>query len=401
MNMISILHYGLFLLIVLLSNYTQALDISGSISTEGRLFLNSPQNPNQHEGHNLSIAIEPEIVQEWDDGHQRITFKPFYRWDLRDTKRTHTDIRELFYMQYGDGWEIRFGLDKVFWGVTEALHLVDIINQTDMIENPDGEDKLGQPMLKLALERDSGNWQLFILPGFRERTFPGRAGRLRTLLPVDTSQAQYAAANGKQHVDFALRWSKTIEEWDVGLAHFHGTGRDPSFRLGLNKNAQPVLIPYYEIIDQTSLDAQYSHGNWLWKFESIYRTGQTGGNYFATTGGFERTWVGFRGHSDDLGILAELAWDQRGRRSTTPFNNDLFIGVRWTANDTQSTELLAGMITDWKNGSKSINLEASRRLNNDWKISIQARGWFNISKQDPLTNIDQDDYVEIELTRYY
>ena len=28
------------------------------------------------------------------------------------------------------------GIDKVFWGVTEALHLVDMMNQTDLLEKP-------------------------------------------------------------------------------------------------------------------------------------------------------------------------------------------------------------------------------------------------------------------------
>ena len=46
---------------------------------------------------------------------------------------------------------MRLGLRKVYWGVTESQHLVDVINQTEGVENLDGEDKLGQPMLNLAL----------------------------------------------------------------------------------------------------------------------------------------------------------------------------------------------------------------------------------------------------------
>ena len=44
--------------------------------------------------------------------------------------------------------KFRVGVGKVFWGVTESQHLVDIINQTDLVENIDTEDKLGQPMLE-------------------------------------------------------------------------------------------------------------------------------------------------------------------------------------------------------------------------------------------------------------
>ena len=71
-----------------------------------------------------------------------LTFTPFFRLDSSDGERTHLDIRELLWQSYGDTWEVRAGLGKVFWGVTESQYLVDVINQTDLVESPDGEDRL-------------------------------------------------------------------------------------------------------------------------------------------------------------------------------------------------------------------------------------------------------------------
>ncbi len=76
------------------------------------------------------------------------------------------------------------GLSKVFWGAAEFVHLADIINQTDGVEGFDGEEKLGQPMLRLSLFLDRGTVNAFILPWFRERTFPGKKDRLRTPLVI-------------------------------------------------------------------------------------------------------------------------------------------------------------------------------------------------------------------------
>ena len=101
----------------------------------------------------------------------------FGRVDQHDRNRTHGDIREAFFELFFDEWTLGFGIHKVFWGVTESRHLVDIINQTDLVENTDGEDKLGQPMLNLALIGDYGTVDLFVLPYFRERTFAGADGR--------------------------------------------------------------------------------------------------------------------------------------------------------------------------------------------------------------------------------
>ena len=77
----------------------------------------------------------------------------------------------------GDGeWELRVGVDRVFWGVAESQHLVDIINQVDFVEHPDGESKLGQPMVHLTWSGDWGALELFGLSGHRARTFPGPVG---------------------------------------------------------------------------------------------------------------------------------------------------------------------------------------------------------------------------------
>ena len=131
-----------------------------------------------------SLSAGFEWLREWDDGRQAITLVPFFRYDSADDRRTHGDLREAFWSRIGDDWELHVGARRVFWGVTEFRHLVDIVNQTDLVENIDGEDKLGQPMVQLSLVRDFGLLDLYLLTGFRERTFPGSDGRLRPALPV-------------------------------------------------------------------------------------------------------------------------------------------------------------------------------------------------------------------------
>jgi len=75
--------------------------------------------------------------------------------------------------------------------------------------------------------------------------------------------------------------------------------------------------------------------------------------------------------------------------------------LRWTANDEQSTELLFGVIYDWETDSQLLNLEASRRLGQNYKLSIQARGWVDVAPEDVLWPLNRDDYLEIQLARYF
>ncbi len=189
---------------VVLADENSAGVWSGYVSGQGRGFWQSPQFNDQRDG-DVSLAAEPEYYKDWNNGLRAITFKPFARLDSTDPKRTHFDIREAHYLHVIDDWEFRIGIAKVFWGVTESQHLVDIINQTDLVENLDTEDKLGQPMIETTWLQDWGAVQLYILPGFRERTFPGRKGRLRTGLVVDTDEEEYESGAEERHVDWALR----------------------------------------------------------------------------------------------------------------------------------------------------------------------------------------------------
>ena len=385
---------------LILSSSTSAGEWSGSVSAELRWFTEDALSSDQFDDLNIALAIEPEYYHEWDNGQQSFTFVPFLRLDQHDDERTHFDIRELTWQKAADDWELRVGIRKVFWGVTEFQHLVDIINQTDQVENIDDEDALGQPMINLALIRDWGTLDFFVLPGFRERTFPGRKGRLHNGVYVDTDRARYESGAEDKHIDAALRWTHTFGPWDIGLAHFYGTSRDPRFQFDKDGSGRPVLIPVYDIIHQTSLDVQYTGEEWLWKLEAIRREGQ-GETYTAVTGGFEYTFVGVFESAADLGIIAEYIYDDRQDDAPTPFENDLALGARFTLNDVQSTELLAGIVLSLDNDARFYSLEASRRLGDDFKLSLEARLNAHIPENDPAFSLATEDFWQLELAWFF
>jgi hypothetical protein len=388
----------------------------GYVAGEWLGFLEDPSYPDQHSSY-LSLAAEPEYFHEWNEGSDLFTFKPYGLLDQHDSERTHADIRELSWDHAAYDWELRAGISKVFWGVTESVHLVDIINQTDLVVNIDGEDKLGQPMLKLALIRDWGVIDMFLLPGFRERTFPGKDGRPRFAIPIHENSVRYESGAEEWHTDAAIRWSDSIGEFDIGLAHFYGTSREPRF-LAEPPAINPVtgsidhLTPYYEIIHQTSIDLQAIYGSWLWKLEAFTRSGQ-GDRINTAAGGFEYTFVGVKASQLDIGVITEYLYDSRGEKldpgkafasepfSLSPFQNDLVLGTRFTLNDVNGSELLASVILDLDGGGQSYNIEASRRLGNDWKLSLEARGLSNAPQDSTLSSFEDDTRLRMELARYF
>ncbi|MFC6668973.1 hypothetical protein [Marinobacterium aestuariivivens] len=238
-----------------------------------------------------------------------------------------------------------------------------------------------------------------MLPYFRERTFPGKDGRLRSEPPVDTDDAIYESGDEEHHVDFALRWSHYIGDWDIGIAHFSGTSREPLL-IPVDSGTDTRFRPLYLQIDQTSLDLQVTKGAWLWKLEAIYNRNDVD-DYYAYVGGFEYTQFGIAGSAIDLGWLLEYNYDDRGDSATTVLQDDVFFGVRYTDNDVHGTRILAGVAVDTDTATTFANVEASRRLSEHWVLGMEMRLFSNVDEEDPLHQIRDDDYLEIQLTRYF
>ncbi len=384
-------------LALLLSSLTTpliAVELSGNINSEFRYFANPPLSSQQH-NENLALSAKLELVKEWDDGYQLILFTPYLRLDQGDAERSQFDIRELIWSKAADEWELRVGIGQLFWGVSESQHLVDIINQTDLVAEPDGDEKLGQPMINLALIRNWGTVDLFLLPYFRQRTFAGKNGRLRPTVLIEQNNPRYESSKKQYHRDIALRWSHYKGDWDFGLSYFKGTSREPDFLL----NGQR-LQPYYRQIEQLGIDLQATKEGWLWKLEAIQRRNRES-HYNAATLGFEYSFYGVYESSTDVGLVVEYLYDSRDDNAPSAFQNDLMLGLRFALNDTQSSEALIGTLTDIENGSIIYSVEASRRLNDNWKATLEGRIFKDIATTDPLYSYRQDDYLQLQLGYYF
>ena len=297
---------------------------------------------------------------------------------------------------------------------------------------------------------DWGRLSLFYLPYFRERTFEANNARFRGPLPIDTD-AIFESSLKQWHPDFAGRYEKTIGNVDLGLSAFNGTSREPGFDVAIRKNGL-FTVPTYGQLTQLGVDALYTTGNWLWKLESIYRWGP-GDDYAAAVGGFEYTFSDVFQTSRDVGLLLEYNYDGRRRPAPAlfPFNNitshevkskfrkfaknpngpipfadqldgvvdgnlivynngvppafftnDVFVGARFTFNDENDTNILAGAMIDVDNKGWYFQVEGTRRLNDNWSAEVDGRFFIDIPKSDtPLFYVSSDSFIQLQLFRYF
>ena len=386
----------------------QSFDLSGDLSLQGRWYPQSPAFAGQHSSTG-GMVVEPTLYGDLAE-NASFTLTPLYRYDSADSRRTHADLREAYFLMHGgwgdNAWELRLGLDRVFWGVAELHNLVDIVNQLDLVEHPRNRPKLGQPMAHLTVSGDWGIAEAFLLPYHRKRTFPGRGGRLRSGHPIDKSAA-YESGAEERHVDFAARYSNALGILDFGLSAFRGTSREPAFLVGEPSGplpaTEPLLIPYYEQIRQFGVDAQITTGPWLIKTEAIHRAGASNllgeeEDYQAYIFGLERSVHGLFGSSADLTVLAEWLYDDRGRRAPSIWANDLFIAAFLALNDVRSTEAAIGILGDLRHNARSLNLELKRHLSQNWTMRLEAIVTLQSDPRDLTYAGRRDSFVGVDFT---
>ena len=386
-------------------------ELSGRVAVESRWFPQTAAHGGQR-AYNAGLVAEPKLYLQV-AGSTGFTLAPFFRTDAADPARTHGDLREAYLLLSGplgaSEWELRLGVDRVFWGVAEARHLVDIVNQTDLVDHPNEKTKLGQPMAHLTLSGDWGAAELFAISYHRLRPFPGRAGRLRPSLRIDNDLATYESGAKEWHLDFAARYSHSFGPLDLGLSVFDGTSREPVMRPAAIRivQGQPVpgaLAPHYEQIRQFGLDAQLTVEAWLLKLEAIHRSGasNTAGrkeDYAAFVVGGEYTFNGIFETDADLSLLAEWMIDGRRRRATNQYQNDLFLGARLAFNDVQGAEFIAGALLDLDTRTRTLNLEFNRRLTDSVSVKAEAVLLLQVDRADTIVHqTRRDSFIALNLT---
>ncbi len=104
----------------------------------------------------------------------------------------------------------------------------------------------------------------------------------------------------------------------------------------------------------------------------------------------------------DIGVLYEWLYDDRGVAAGSGLDNASFGGTRIALNDADSTELLLGGFIDHQTGELSnAFLESSRRINENWKGTLEAGIFANPKPGSFLAQLNRDDYLQFRLSYFW
>lgn len=281
------------------------------------------------------------------------------RQALKSGDHSAFDIREISLATQWNNTHIKAGIDTIFWGVTEARHLVDIMNQSDYRFDPDGQVKLGQVMLQTTREIDNLTLSAYVSPCYRERAYPSPQQyhfHGNTDEPISSVFVRHHCGST---TDRAIRGSLQQGPLDLGMTYFYGHSREP-----VRTNTQ---TDNYPLIHHMGIDGQWTSGAWLWKLEAITQRNHTSKRH-ASVAGFEYTAPQLISIYD-LGFLYEHLQDTQ----CTPFACGDMLGVRVVFNNESGGELLLTRIHDTRQQENAWRLETRFRLDNNMHLGVELR----------------------------
>jgi len=342
-----------------------------------------------------SLSLESELFI---DFSHRISFiiTPYVKYEHLSEDELHEDLRKFEVRYAGDSWDLRAGIGQEFWGVTESRNVVDTINQSDFAADFTGETKLGQPIIQLTKYSDLGDFSAYVLPVFREPEYASADSRPRLPFVANEELYSYESSEEKQNIDFALRWSKNISVWDIGVHYFNGTRRTPTFLA-----TETGVASRFSQSQQIGLDAQATVGALLSKFEWVQIAGNELENHAELVAGFEYTLSQLFDSQIHAGLLLEGLYDSRQETADHSFQNDVMLGIRLAFNDTNSTELLVSTISDLDNGSSVSRLEFDRRIASNFTVGLQAQLWNNVDEDAVLNSFSTEDNAQFRIKWFF
>jgi len=179
--------------------------------------------------------------------------------------------------------ELTAGKMRRFWGSTDGVNPVDVLNPRDLSFPPDGE-KLAVPLVHAGVYADDVKVEFAVVPLFTPAILPGAAWRPAltprlppgmTVVGVDAPEVNRPAAE-LGNIQFGVRGTLDLGQFDVSATYFHGFRSQPTQSARLEPTGtpgqvrlQPVLN--YDRIELLGLDFSGTVGDVVLRGEAAYQ----------------------------------------------------------------------------------------------------------------------------------
>lgn len=416
--------------LILLSTLSLASEFSskGEITFESRLFSADDNSKTKELGYGLASRLEGSNYH----GKFEERFRIFSRNDEQDSSRSVLIVEEAFIAYTTNKWSLKLGNQILNWSATEAFHPADIINSRNFDSNIENAEKFGEPMLQFNYLLDSGSFNLYLMPYLTQVKLPANTNRLsfQSTRSLTLKEGVWLERDGTLSDDnfapqFAVKYDITFGSADFAFYYLQMidrffTGSAVERTLSIPTAATPIFLP----INQFGFTYQHALDSGLvLKVETAYKDFVNPDQKFSYPAGslidYKRpdhvqvAWGGEYGLPHQDGTESTFVLEGQHFIGTTAserialgfFQHDILLGHRYAFNDINSKEIFTSFIFDLERDNEYLfSVNYSQRLSDVWGIKTGLRiieAPIKDKTATGLENLDQSNYVTLNLTRYF
>ena len=344
------------------------VELKSYIGYEHKSYLKT-EDENSRDNNN-ALTFQSEIKYNLEDG--KIYSLVDAIKDSSENERDHFHITELYYSKSFDTFDLDIGKKVIFLGSLEAYNIVNIFNRQNYQKDSLSTYKKGAFMVNVNyFFEDDSILNLYVKSFEEDIEFSSSES---PYYPFGSSSYDESVkfANSSEKPSILGVYSMTYDEdiiADTSFGLFYGYDENILFSSD-NGTINPYLFQSMKLFtyDTFVIDST------LYKVEASYTKVQSDGDFevddFYQLGtGVEYT-IEQIYQNHNLGFIAEY---YKSNKDDLSYENDVFLGLRYSLNDQDSSEFLGGTIKDVKTSDNIAYIRYSGRLTDSLNVSSDIR----------------------------
>lgn len=373
--------------LLLTSALIAEMEVKGYIGLDSQAYLSRPDTK-----HAQNFTLKEQLELSYRTGAFEVKALLNAQQDSHDlfgeeeNERTFMRLDELYGRYDLENDKVMAGRSIRFWGALEARNIVDGFNLQDMRNDPFETDKIGVWNAQYSHYTESG--ELSIIVKFAEEdqkmaAFPYAYYFLPGFVDYDESlqseksryrPSLYLTYSGSTDTEYGLDYAIILQNGYDSQRYFSSDGPLTGTPVSFEQHAY--------LVNKVSTYETLVVGDTLLKLEALYADVIDDPNisdYIHLGAGIEHTLTQIIGEAD-LGLIAEYYYYETlesGKYTDLElfesFQDDLFLGGRYTFNDIDDASIIGGVVLDLEYDEQSYYVEYETRIADTFKVHLDYR----------------------------
>jgi len=326
----------------------------------------------------------------------------------KDNERSFIRLNELYFEYESDSYKISLGQNIKFWGALEVENIVDLFNTRDGRSDPFKIDKLGAYNISYSYFLEDGDFSI-IAKLYEQEIKMARYPYMYSILNENEFlNDKLKTEKSDNRASLYLSYNSTVygDEYSLDYALIYENGYDS--QRYFTKNANQYTQHAY-LVNKIMTYNTLVYNSTLYKLEALYTDvidEKKVSDYIHLAFGVEHTLDALEnGH--EIGLISEYYYYDTLQDNkfndidlSISFQNDLFLGFRYSFKDVADSSIVGGVILDKEYDEQSYYVEYETRIDDIFKLKADYR-YFEPSSSHDTTSARLGQHQRLALNISY